>query len=98
MLLPLDDRTVLVSRPAFNDAIALRDTDGDGAADRMTTVAYAAERAHGLARRADTIWIAGLHEILTASWRTASPACAAAIAARTCSWRFPVRDEGSVDT
>jgi glucose/arabinose dehydrogenase len=46
MLLAMDDGTVLLSRPKQNDVLELRDTDGDGRADRIATVASALGLAH----------------------------------------------------
>ena len=65
-ILPLEDGTVLVSRPAMNDVIALRDTDRDGVADAMRTAVASVERAHGLAMRGRTLYVAGVNRIVAA--------------------------------
>ncbi len=65
-LLALDDGTVLVSRPAMNDVIALRDRDGDGRADEMRTAVSRVVRAHGLAMRGRTLYVAGVKRIVAA--------------------------------
>jgi glucose/arabinose dehydrogenase len=65
-VLALDDGTVLVSRPAMNDVVALRDTNGDGVADEMRTAVTSVERAHGLAVRGDTLYVAGVRRIVAA--------------------------------
>ena len=66
MLLALDDGTLLVSRPQTNDVIALRDRDGDGRADEARTVVSSIERAHGLAMRDRTLYVAGVKKIVAA--------------------------------
>lgn len=65
----LEDGTVLVSRPELNDVIALRDTDGDGRADRVATAVSSIEHAHGLAMRGRTLFIAGVKTIVAADRR-----------------------------
>jgi glucose/arabinose dehydrogenase len=65
MLLAIDDGTVLLSRPRQNDVLELRDTDGDGRADRIATVASALGMAHGLAMRGNTIYVAGETKVWT---------------------------------
>ncbi|HEX7151858.1 MAG TPA: PQQ-dependent sugar dehydrogenase [Thermoanaerobaculia bacterium] len=66
MLLALPDGTVLVSRPKMNDVLALRDTDGDGRADRFQTAVASVEQAHGLAMRGRTLYVAGVTKIVAA--------------------------------
>ncbi len=66
VILTLDDGTVLVSRPKMNDVIALRDRDGDGRADTMRTAVASIERAHGLAMRGRTLYVAGVKKIVAA--------------------------------
>lgn len=68
-ILVLEDGTVLVSRPELNDVIALRDTDGDGRADRVTTAVSSIENAHGLAMRGRTLYIAGVKKIFATDRR-----------------------------
>ena len=65
-LLALDDGTVLVSRPSMNDVIAVRDRDGDGRADEMRTAVSRVVRAHGLAMRGKTLYVAGVKKIVAA--------------------------------
>jgi sugar lactone lactonase YvrE len=65
-LLVLDDGTLLVSRPALDDVIALRDRDGDGRADEIRTALSAIEGARGLAMQGNTLYIAGANAILAA--------------------------------
>ena len=65
-ILALDDGTVLVTRPAMNDVIALRDTNGDGIADDMRTAVASVERAHGLAMHGRTLYVAGANRIVSA--------------------------------
>jgi glucose/arabinose dehydrogenase len=65
-ILTLDDGTVLVSRPAMNDVIALRDTDRDGVADEMRTAVASIERAYGLAMHGRTLYVAGVNRIVAA--------------------------------
>ena len=48
-----DSGTVYVTRPDSNDAIALRDADGDGKAEAMQKVAGQLQHVHGIARIAD---------------------------------------------
>ena len=64
MVLALDDGTVLVSRPKLNDVVALRDRNGDGRADEMLTVISSLDKAHGLAMRGDTLYVAGVKKIV----------------------------------
>ena len=66
MLLSLDDGTLLVSRPDLNDVVALRDRDGDGVADTIRTAVSGVERAHGLAMRGRTLYVAGVKKIVAA--------------------------------
>jgi sugar lactone lactonase YvrE len=68
-VLVLEDGTVLVSRPELNDVLALRDTDGDGRADRISTAVSSIENAHGLAMRGRTLYIAGVKKIVAADRR-----------------------------
>lgn len=65
-LIALEDGTVLVSRPAMNDVVALRDTNHDGVADEMRTAVTSVERASGLAMRGRTLYVAGVNRIVTA--------------------------------
>lgn len=65
-VLALDDGTVLVSRPAMNDVLALRDTDGDGIADQMRTAVASVEHAYGLAMHERTLYVAGVNRIVAA--------------------------------
>jgi glucose/arabinose dehydrogenase len=65
-ILALDDGTLLVSRPAMNDVIALRDTDRDGVADEMRTAVASVEHAHGLAMHGRTLYVAGVNRIVAA--------------------------------
>jgi glucose/arabinose dehydrogenase len=65
-ILALDDGTLLVSRPAMNDVIALRDTDRDGIADEMRTAVASVEHAHGLAMHGRTLYVAGVNRIVAA--------------------------------
>ena len=65
-LLALDDGTLLVSRPAMNDVVALRDTDRDGIADEMRTAVASVEHAHGLAMHGRTLYVAGVNRIVAA--------------------------------
>lgn len=65
-LLALEDGTVLVSRPAMNDVLALRDTDGDGIADDVRTAVASVPHAHGLAMRGRTLYVAGVNRIVAA--------------------------------
>jgi glucose/arabinose dehydrogenase len=66
MLLVLEDGTVLVSRPAMNDVLAMRDRNGDGRADEVRTAVSSIERAHGLAMRGRTLYVAGVKKIVAA--------------------------------
>jgi glucose/arabinose dehydrogenase len=66
-ILALDDGTVLVTRPAMNDVIALRDTNGDGVADDMRTAVASVEGAQALALRGRTLYVAGAHRIVAAT-------------------------------
>ncbi|HEX6099276.1 MAG TPA: PQQ-dependent sugar dehydrogenase [Thermoanaerobaculia bacterium] len=66
-ILALDDGTVLVTRPAMNDVIALRDTNGDGIADEMRTAIASVEGAQGLATRGRTLYVAGTSRIVAAN-------------------------------
>jgi glucose/arabinose dehydrogenase len=68
-VLALDDGTVLVSRPELNDVVALRDTDGDGRADSISTAVSSIERAYGLAMRGRTLYVAGVKKIVAAERR-----------------------------
>ncbi|HEX8408699.1 MAG TPA: PQQ-dependent sugar dehydrogenase [Thermoanaerobaculia bacterium] len=65
-ILALEDGTVLVSRPAMNDVVALRDTDGDGLADQMRTAVASVEHAYGLAMRGGTLYVSGVNRIVAA--------------------------------
>jgi glucose/arabinose dehydrogenase len=65
-ILALEDGTLLVARPAMNDVIALRDSDGDGIADTMRTAVASIEHAHGLAMRGRTLYVAGVNRIVAA--------------------------------
>jgi glucose/arabinose dehydrogenase len=65
-ILALEDGTVLVSRPAMNDVVALRDTDGDGVADQVRTAVASIEHAYGLAMRGRTLYVAGVNRIAAA--------------------------------
>jgi glucose/arabinose dehydrogenase len=65
-ILALEDGTVLVSRPAMNDVLALRDTNGDGIADQIRTAIASVEQAHGLAIRGRTLYVAGVNRIVAA--------------------------------
>ncbi|HKR63555.1 MAG TPA: hypothetical protein VJZ00_07465, partial [Thermoanaerobaculia bacterium] len=65
-LLALDDGTVLVSRPALNDVLSLRDVDGDGRVDAMRTALSFIDHAHGLAIHDDTLYVAGVKELVSA--------------------------------
>lgn len=69
IVLVLEDGTVLVSRPELNDVLALRDTDGDGRADRISTAVSSIEHAHGLAMRGRTLYVAGVKKIVAADRR-----------------------------
>lgn len=66
-ILALDDGTVLVTRPAMNDVIALRDTNGDGIADEMRTAVASVEGAQALAMRGRTLYVAGTNRVVAAS-------------------------------
>jgi glucose/arabinose dehydrogenase len=66
-ILVLDDGTVLVTRPAMNDVIALRDTNGDGIADEMRTAIASVEGAQALATRGRTLYVAGTSRIVAAN-------------------------------
>jgi glucose/arabinose dehydrogenase len=65
-ILALEDGTVLVTRPAMNDVIALRDTNGDGAADVMRTAIASVEGAQSLAMRGRTLYVAGTNRVVAA--------------------------------
>lgn len=65
-ILALEDGTVLVSRPAMNDVVALRDSDGDGTADVMRTAIASIEHAYGMAMRGRTLYVAGVNRIVAA--------------------------------
>ncbi len=65
-ILALEDGTVLVTRPAMNDVIALRDTNGDGVADVMRTAVASVEGAQSLAMRGRTLYVAGTNRIVAA--------------------------------
>jgi glucose/arabinose dehydrogenase len=66
-ILALDDGTLLVTRPAMNDVIALRDTNGDGIADEMRTALASVEGAQALAMRGRTLYVAGTSRIVAAN-------------------------------
>ncbi|HYH09486.1 MAG TPA: PQQ-dependent sugar dehydrogenase [Thermoanaerobaculia bacterium] len=65
-ILALEDGTVLVSRPAMNDVVALRDRDHDGRVDEIRTAVASIEHAHGLAMRGRTLYVAGVKTIVAA--------------------------------
>ena len=66
-ILALDDGTVLVTRPAMNDVIALRDTNDDGIADEIRTAVASVEGAQALAMRGRTLYVAGTHRVFAAT-------------------------------
>lgn len=66
-ILALEDGTVLVARPAMNDVIALRDTNGDGIADAMRTAVASVEGAQSLVMKGRTLYVAGTNRIVAAS-------------------------------
>ncbi|HEY0371918.1 MAG TPA: PQQ-dependent sugar dehydrogenase [Thermoanaerobaculia bacterium] len=66
-ILALDDGTVLVTRPAMNDVIALRDTNNDGIADQMRTAIASVEGAQSLVMKGRTLYIAGTSRIVAAN-------------------------------
>jgi glucose/arabinose dehydrogenase len=59
MMLTLEDGTVLLTRPRQNDVLSLRDTNADGVADRIDTVASALPLAHGLTFRDNKLYVIG---------------------------------------
>ena len=65
-ILALDDGTVLVTRPAMNDVIALRDTNNDGIADQMRTAVASVEGAQSLVMKGRTLYVAGTNRIVAA--------------------------------
>ena len=65
-ILVLEDGTVLVTRPAMNDVLALRDRDGDGVADVMRTAIASVEGAQSLAMKGRTLYVAGANRVIAA--------------------------------
>lgn len=65
MLVVADDGTVYVSRWQSDDVVALRDTDGDFVADRMSVVARL-DQAHGLEWHAGVLYVASPSEVWAA--------------------------------
>lgn len=65
MLLTLPDGTVLLSRMQEGDVVALRDENGDGAADAPEAVAKIKE-VHGLAFRDKTVYLASTTKLFAA--------------------------------
>lgn len=66
-ILALDDGTVLVTRPAMNDVIALRDTNNDGIADQMRTAVASVEGAQSLVMKGRTLYVAGTNRVVAAT-------------------------------
>ena len=64
MMVTGDDGTIYVSRPDHGDVLALRDRDGDGAADDRQTVVSGLLNAHGLALAGTRIYVAGVRKII----------------------------------
>jgi glucose/arabinose dehydrogenase len=58
MLLVTDDGSVLVTRPQQNDVLRLRDTDGDGVADKPERIVKDLEMVHGIALRDGQLYLA----------------------------------------
>jgi glucose/arabinose dehydrogenase len=65
-VLALEDGTLLVSRPAMNDVLALRDANGDGIAEEIRTAVASIEQASALAMHGRTLYIAGASHIFAA--------------------------------
>lgn len=65
-ILALEDGTVLVTRPAMNDVIALRDTNGDGIADEIRTAMASIDQPQALAMRGRRLYVASASRIVAA--------------------------------
>ena len=65
MMVVRDDGTVYVSRRDVGDVVMLKDTDGDGRADRRQTV-LSRPNLHGLAIDGDTMYLATIKEVYKA--------------------------------
>src|SRR3954447_10396077 len=63
MLAVGEDGTVYVTRPGFGDVLALRDSDGDGRADRTRTVVRNLKAVHGLALHGGKMYLATVGEV-----------------------------------
>ncbi|MFP4106875.1 MAG: PQQ-dependent sugar dehydrogenase [Phycisphaerae bacterium] len=66
MLLTLDDGTILVSRRRPGDVLAVKDTDGDGKADKIEKAIPDLEQAHGLAVHDNKLYIGTIRKIYVA--------------------------------
>ena len=58
MLLVTDDGSVLLTRPQQGDVLRLRDTDGDGVAEKPERIVHDLEMVHGIALRDGQLYLA----------------------------------------
>lgn len=69
-LLVLSDGSVLVAEQRFDKLTRLVDDDGDGVADKRTTLASGFDEPFGLAERDGEIWVADTKAVWALPWQT----------------------------